>query len=553
MQFNEHKAQISELIKSATNELLKQPDWGANTSVCDALNQNPALGEEVARTIKKRLTQKGSEVALLALTLLDAIMKNCNCFHHIAASEDFLKTMEKLLENEKSGIFHRKQSNEEIRVRIELKEKSLVMIQSWAESFDPRQYPSFSQLYQKLRAAGVVFPRPLKDEVAPVFTPPIKVPKEIAPRPKGFNIPFTDPECVAICENAKLLFEMLSATADGEDLQKNDLIQTLIQNARTAQNRTLSRLQSGKDSDAVAMDDLLRINDILLDVIKYYNGLSMGSMERLKQEDLVEEKKTAATPKGKEQNSPIRRASNARRESAADKPESTTPRVVVDILSLTPRTGSGRGTSSNKQNTPNSKPSPSKASASPGGKKNAPADKEAVQRAIPVLSPPPSSSGTHRSVARSPSTENVSSSSPSPSAATTKVPGGVDILNFNSPPAQPSRSASSKHLNSAPKSGAAAALPPQRAPLTILDDIFDPLATGSVVNPAPVASSNHLPAAAGFANSPALPSYPILKTALAGAPPSAIAAFASEPGAAAAGGEEEDDPFMSLAARDVQK
>ncbi|KAG1367907.1 Target of Myb protein [Cocos nucifera] len=147
------------LADRATSIMLIGPDWAMNMEICDICNRDPGQAKDVVKGLKKRLRHKNPKVQLLALTLLETMVKNCgDIVHTHVAEKDILHEMVK--------IVRKKQPD------IHVKEKVLVLIDTWQEAFGGPQarHPQYFAAYQELLHAGAVFPqRP--ERSAPVFTP----------------------------------------------------------------------------------------------------------------------------------------------------------------------------------------------------------------------------------------------------------------------------------------------------------------------------------------------------------------------------------------------
>ncbi|PKA48732.1 hypothetical protein AXF42_Ash018674 [Apostasia shenzhenica] len=154
------------LVDRATSDMLIGPDWALNLEICDILNHNPGLAKDFVKGLKKRIRSKNSNVQLLALTLLETVVKNCGDIVHMhIADKGIPHAMVKIVK--KKPDFH-------------VKEKILGMINSWQEAFvgdSHGRYPQFIIAYHDLLRAGVVFPKRHERSTAPPFTPPQMKPR----------------------------------------------------------------------------------------------------------------------------------------------------------------------------------------------------------------------------------------------------------------------------------------------------------------------------------------------------------------------------------------
>jgi len=62
-------------IAKATDEKLQRPDSAINSTLWDYLWKNPDKSELVATAVKDRLLENNTKVQMLALFLLDTMMK----------------------------------------------------------------------------------------------------------------------------------------------------------------------------------------------------------------------------------------------------------------------------------------------------------------------------------------------------------------------------------------------------------------------------------------------------------------------------------------------
>lgn len=322
----------------------------ANIKIVDILKANPHLGEDVAEVIRGRLKKGKTEISLLTIELLDSMVKNCPKFHAFVAKEKFMGTLLKIAQNGTTSRFGKLSYDSK---RIELQERVLVIIQQWGLSFkNSRSFPIFYQKYDELRRQGVKFPQPHKDETAPVFTPPAHVPKQQAPSKKNDAGAYTDEECAGASEIADLLDDMVTGSESKEDLLRNPIIQDLVLNAKQAQNRAMARINA--DPTHAAVEELFRVNDKLLDAIKYYEGVRSGKMDRRKPEPVPVPKKEEAKPSGDDFDFFSSPSSSNAASSSNSKP--TSKPVIVPMLAPPDEKKKSRKKKSRKKSTDTSSP-----------------------------------------------------------------------------------------------------------------------------------------------------------------------------------------------------
>ncbi|KAL3627065.1 TOM1-like protein 9 [Castilleja foliolosa] len=176
------------MVERATSETLGGPDWEKNIEICDICNYNPIHAKEIVKTIKKRLRSKSSKVQLLAITLVETIVKNCGDIVHMHVAE-------KELPHEMAKIVKK-------RPDFCVKEKILTLINTWKEAFGgPKaRYPQYFAAYQDLVRHGVVFPK-RPETSAPVFTPPQSQP--LTTYPKDIRNPESRPNAAESSSEAE--------------------------------------------------------------------------------------------------------------------------------------------------------------------------------------------------------------------------------------------------------------------------------------------------------------------------------------------------------------
>lgn len=91
------------MVDRATSDLLIGPDWAMNIEICDNLNRDLALVKDVVKGLKKRIRSRNPKVQILALTLLETVVKNCGDIVHMhVAEKDVLGEMVKIVKKEAS-------------------------------------------------------------------------------------------------------------------------------------------------------------------------------------------------------------------------------------------------------------------------------------------------------------------------------------------------------------------------------------------------------------------------------------------------------------------
>ncbi|XP_039029556.1 TOM1-like protein 9 isoform X2 [Hibiscus syriacus] len=257
---------VNSMVEKATSSLLIGPDWARNLEICDLLTRNPVQAKDVIKGIKKRLGHKNPKVQLLALTLLETIIKNCGDLVHIHVVErDVLNDMIKLVR--KKPDFH-------------VKEKILSLIDSWQESFGTNsRYPQYYAAYRELLHAGAVFP--VRNETsAPVFTPQTQ-PLSYTQRESS-----AEPEFPALSmseiQNARgimdVLAEMLNALdPENKEGLKQEVIVDLVQQCRVYKQRVVHLVNSTTDESLLCRG--LALNDDLQRVLAKHGEIASETFQ----------------------------------------------------------------------------------------------------------------------------------------------------------------------------------------------------------------------------------------------------------------------------------
>ncbi|KAI4316137.1 hypothetical protein L6164_024144 [Bauhinia variegata] len=269
---------VNSLVERATSDLLIGPDWAKNIEICDMLNHDPGQAKDVVKGIKKRIGSKNSKVQLLALTLLETLIKNCGDIVHMHVAErDVLHEMVRIAKKKPD---------------LQVREKILSLIDTWQEAFGgPRaRYPQYYAAYQELLRAGAVFP-PRSERSAPVFTPPQTQP--LASYPQNLrNSDFQQDTAESSAEsefptlslteiqNARgimdVLAEMLSAIdPDNKEGLRQEVIVDLVEQCRTYKQRVVHLVNSTSDESLLCQG--LALNDDLQRVLAKHESIASGS------------------------------------------------------------------------------------------------------------------------------------------------------------------------------------------------------------------------------------------------------------------------------------
>ncbi|XP_040892956.1 target of Myb protein 1-like isoform X2 [Toxotes jaculatrix] len=169
---NPFSTPVGQRIEQATSGSLQSEDWGLNIEICDIINETDEGPRDAVKAIKKRIVgNKNFREIMLALTVLEACVKNCgHRFHVLVASQEFVE-----------GVLVRS-ILPKYNPPTALQDRILSLIQSWADAF--RSSPSLSgvvYVYDDLRRRGLEFPMTDLDALSPIHTPNRSIPENGAP------------------------------------------------------------------------------------------------------------------------------------------------------------------------------------------------------------------------------------------------------------------------------------------------------------------------------------------------------------------------------------
>ncbi|KAF5784217.1 putative target of Myb protein [Helianthus annuus] len=333
---------VNSMVARATNNMLMGPDWAMNLEICDVCNRDPVQAKDVVKGIKKRLGSRNPKSQLLALTLLESVVKNCGDVVHLNVAErNLLHDMIKIVKKKKPD-YH-------------VKEKILILIDTWQEAFggERGRYPQYYVAYLELLRLGVTFPEKSARE-GPVLTPPQTHPITSVPynpqHPENENetrvhTAEADFPTLSLTEmqNARGVMDVLAEMLTAVDPTKKEglrqeVVVDLVEQCRTYKRRLVHLVNSTSDESLLSLG--LALNDDLQRVLAKHEALltttHVVSSEKSNAEKSTPETSRAivpvTTPLGATDTKQVGSTSGA-----ADQP---------DLISLAPATTNGQSTSS---------------------------------------------------------------------------------------------------------------------------------------------------------------------------------------------------------------
>ncbi|CAK9144499.1 unnamed protein product [Ilex paraguariensis] len=266
-------------VEKATSEFLIGPDWTMNIDICDTINTNHWLAKDIVKALKKRLQHKNPKVQLLALTLLETMVKNCGDYVHSQIAErTILQDMIKIVKK---------------KTDMHVRDKILALLDSWQEAFGGPggKYPQYYWAYEELRRFGVEFPQRSSDS-APIFTPPVTH-QTLRHAQPGYGMPSNsstrlDEAMAADMESLSfssinsmryaldLLADMLQAVNPSDRMAvKDEVIVDLVDQCRANQKKLMQMLATTMDEELLGQG--LELNDMLQSVLGKHDAIVSGA------------------------------------------------------------------------------------------------------------------------------------------------------------------------------------------------------------------------------------------------------------------------------------
>jgi len=302
------------LVEQATAETLHgEPDWNINMQIVDIANTTPQDCYLFVDALKPKLRSKNHGQGLLAVVLLETLVKNASACHELVATPDVMEShLIKALPRSVRKPHERPSFNSLINEPKDIKspmalarwDAILRCVAAWAHSFDASRYPIFQECLRMLERRGVNFPVVENGEDAPIFTPKARV-SAAAPasssRASGSAAPAAshsapsnrapvvnvDPKLAAEIkaggEAASVFMSMLSSAEAGYPYTEDELLQQLYATCRShagSLSQTLTASANGQlELDEQAMAVIISTHETLVEALQYYQGLVAGTAQ----------------------------------------------------------------------------------------------------------------------------------------------------------------------------------------------------------------------------------------------------------------------------------
>lgn len=271
-------ASVTTRVDKATSELLVGPDWTMNMEICDICNSNHWLAKDVVKSVKRRLQHKSPKVQLLALTLLETMVKNCGEYiHYHIAERKIVDEMVKIVKK---------------KVDIHVRDKILALLDSWQEAFGgpSGKYTQYYWACDELRRFGIQFPQ-RSQHSAPVITPPVTHPPAVTQ--VGFGMPPNSSRrldeamtseveglsasTLKSMENVlEVLDDMLQAVNPNDRMAvKDEVIVDLVDRCRANQKKLLQMITNTTDEELLVKG--IEMNDSLQLVLAKHDAVASGA------------------------------------------------------------------------------------------------------------------------------------------------------------------------------------------------------------------------------------------------------------------------------------
>jgi len=139
-----NKSNFDRLLEKSTSQLLLEPDWDSILQICDSIRQGDVTPKYAIGAMQKKATHENPNIQMLALTVIEAVVKNCGApIHAQVATRAFMDFFQEIARSSKDPV----------------KTKVLELIQTWSHAF--RGEPAFKAIvdtYHLMKHEGHSFP-----------------------------------------------------------------------------------------------------------------------------------------------------------------------------------------------------------------------------------------------------------------------------------------------------------------------------------------------------------------------------------------------------------
>ncbi|GLD95298.1 hypothetical protein PINS_up003942 [Pythium insidiosum] len=279
-------AEVEDLIEKATADHLSGPEWHLNLMICDAVNANPAISDDVVHILQRKLQSGSPRVALLALIVVETLVKNgSSALHTQVASRTFLQEIAAMTDGS---------------LGFDVQNKALELIKQWADAFGGSNLTAFQDTYRMLKIQGVAFPEVEHD--APVFTPPTSVPHQsgssrsinsaasghATSRNRGST---REQQIAKLHSDLKVVLEKIKLFRDlrSSGQQDSETMEDVLDFMRQCQPRMNTLIEGGVMGklDERTFEECLNVNDHLVKALDELRAPTGAHAQAASQEDLI--------------------------------------------------------------------------------------------------------------------------------------------------------------------------------------------------------------------------------------------------------------------------
>ncbi|XP_033755626.1 ADP-ribosylation factor-binding protein GGA1-like [Pecten maximus] len=210
---------LESLLNKATNPASRDEDWDHIMAFCDQVNKELEGPQISLPLLAHKIQSPQEQEALLALTTIEACVKNCGkMFHQELGKFRFLNEMIKVVSPKYLGN----------RASAKVKKRCIELIYSWSKGL-PHE-TKISEAYQMLKQQGIVKEDPTYLDKA----------VEVAPPPKARTASFEDEE------KSKLLSKLLKSKNPNDLQAANRLIKNMVKQDESRMEKVSRRINELK-------------------------------------------------------------------------------------------------------------------------------------------------------------------------------------------------------------------------------------------------------------------------------------------------------------------